>query len=120
MAIATPARPAVWRGAGRVDITARALERSVTAIASRMLEVPLSDVSVTLVDEAGLLGIRIVAPLRLPSLRDAAASGMHLLDRGQDARTGIRVAAGSQTGRDIGTVSIRFSRAIVSRARRVS
>ena len=54
---------------GRVSVTARALQRTVTAIAAGHLGVPVSDVAVRLVDDGGLLGIAVTGPLRLPPLR---------------------------------------------------
>lgn len=104
---------------GRVDVTARALERAVTAIAASELDVPVSDVSVTLTDERGRLGVAVVAPIRVAPLSELAASGMRLIDRAQESRAGIRTRSEQLTGREIGEVSIRLSKAIVSTPRRV-
>jgi hypothetical protein len=106
--------------AGRVDVTSRALDRVITAIAASELEVKATDVSVTLTDEQGRLGVAVAAPIRVAPLADLEASGFRLLDRGQRARSSIRAEVERIAGREVGTVSVRFSAAIVSKPRRVS
>ncbi len=101
---------------GRTDVTARALQRTVTAIAAEQLRVPIGDVRVTLADETGLLGISIVAPVRLPPLHDAA--DVHMVARSREARERIREIANTTIDRTIGTVSVRLTRAAVMREKR--
>jgi hypothetical protein len=102
---------------GRTDVTLRALERAVTAIAAEQLRVPARDVRVELVDEKGALGIAITAPVRLPPLDDPR--GARLIARSREAREGIRSAATVMIDRTIGAVSIRLNRAVVLHERRV-
>ena len=103
---------------GRVSVTARALQRTVTAIAAGHLGVPVGDVSVRLVDDAGLLGIAITGPLRLPPLR-SPNRGSGALTRVQAARQGIRSDVASIAGTAVGSVSVSITRAIVIAEKRV-
>ncbi|MBK4348207.1 hypothetical protein [Lacisediminihabitans changchengi] len=102
---------------GRTDVAARALERTVAATSARHLRVPLRDVHVTLTDAAGLLAISVVAPLRLPPL--SGASAVRLMKRGDDARSDIRVDVEAQTGRTVGPIALRLTRALVLHEKRV-
>jgi len=103
--------------AGRTDVAARALERTVAAASARHLRVPVRDVRITLTDAAGLLGITVVAPLRLPPL--SGAGDVRLMKRGDDARSDIRVDVERLTGRRVGPVSLRLTRAVVLHEKRV-
>jgi len=103
---------------GRVSVTARALQRTVTAIAAGHLGVPVADVSVRLVDDAGALGIAVTGPLRLPPLR-SPNRGPGALTRLQAARQGIRTDVASIAGSTVGTVTVSVTRAIVIAEKRV-
>ena len=102
---------------GRTDVAARALERTVAATSARHLRVPLRDVRITLTDAAGLLGISIVAPLRLPPLSGSA--DVRLMKRSDDARSDIRVDVEALTGRKVGPIALRLTRAVVLHEKRV-
>jgi hypothetical protein len=102
---------------GRTEVTARALQRTVTAIAATQLRVATADVRVVLADEAGALGISVVAPVRLPSLSEAG--GIRMIERTRQARDDIRDIATTTVGRTIGSVSVRLTRAVVLREPRV-
>lgn len=103
---------------GRVDISARALERTVTAIAAARLGVPARDVSVRLADDSGLLSIAVTAPVRLPPLRSMSA-GAGIPARIVDARSGIRADVTTIAGAQVGTVGVSITRALVVEERRV-
>lgn len=103
---------------GRVSVTARALQRTVAAIAAGRLGVPVSDVSVRLVDDAGLLGIAVTGPLRLPPLR-SPSRGLGAVSRVQAARQGIRSEVAAIAGSTVGTVTVSITRAIVIAEKRV-
>ena len=103
--------------AGRTDVAARALERTVAAASARHLRVPLRDVRITLTDAAGLLGISVVAPLRLPPLSSSA--DVKLLTRGDETRSKIRHDVEALTGRDVGPIALRLTRAVVLHEKRV-
>ena len=103
---------------GRVSVSTRALERTVTAVAAGHLGVPAGDVRVRLTDDAGLLAIAVSGPLRLAPLR-SPVRGAGVLSRIAEARAGIsddvtRIAA---TG--VRTVSVSITRAVVLEERRV-
>jgi len=103
---------------GRVSVTARALQRTVTAIAAGHLGVPVSNVSVRLVDDGGLLGIAVTGPLRLPPLR-SPNRGSGAVSRVQVARADIRSDVASIAGSAVGSVTVTITRAIVIAEKRV-
>lgn len=102
---------------GRTDVTLRALQRTVAAIAAEKLRVPIRDVRIDLSDDRGALGIAVTAPVRLPPLGHPASD--RVIGHSRDAREGIRLAASEGLGRTIGAVSIRLTRAVVIPDRRV-
>jgi hypothetical protein len=103
---------------GRVAVSTRALERTVTAVAATRLGVPFADVSVRLVDDAGLLGIAITGPLRLPPLRSPAPTA-GALTRIAEARAQIRDDVTRIAGAQVRTVTVAITRAVVQQERRV-
>ena len=103
---------------GRVAVTARALERTITAIAAERLGVAASEVSIRLMDDAGLLSVTVAGPVRLPPLR-AADRGSALPARILAARTGIRDDVTRIAGSHVGTVGVTITRAQVVEERRV-
>ncbi len=103
---------------GRTDVTTRALERTVSAISAQRLGVPVREVSVELGDDRGRLGIRVAAPVRLDGLRaDGEQTG--LVSGAQDARGDIRESVTEITGRQVGDLSLRITRATIAPQRRV-
>ena len=103
---------------GRVDISARALERTVVAIAASHLGVPTKEVSVRLADDSGLLSIAISAPVRLPPLR-SPSRGAGIPARIVDARSGIRADVTTIAGAVVGTVGVSITKAHVVEERSV-
>lgn len=103
---------------GRIDVSARALERTVTAIAAGRLGVTAGDLSVRLADDAGLLGISITGPVRLPPLR-SAAGGPGVLTRVAEARAGIRDDVIRIAGTEVRSVTVAVTRAVVLEEKRV-
>lgn len=99
--------------AGRIDITRRALERTVTAVAAERLGVRGSLVSVKLDDHRGDLAVSITSPLGV----GRASAG--LLTRGADARESIARDVTTLTGSTVGTITLRLTRAITITERRV-
>jgi hypothetical protein len=106
---------------GRTDVTSRALENAVGAIAADELGVARRDVRVSLSDESGSLAVALVSPASLPSLvvRSAPRS-TGLLSSAQSARVRIQDRVLATTGRTVSRVSIRFDRALIPERRRVS
>jgi hypothetical protein len=105
---------------GRIDISVRALERTVAALAASELRVPVGDVRVGLSDDAGALALQVAAPIRLASLRASAEAGLSIVTRSQDARAALRSAVERTTGRAVGRVTLTLTRAVVLEERRVS
>lgn len=102
---------------GRIAITARALERTVTAVSARHLRVPVSDIGVRLSDERGELAVSVTSPL---SVEPLAASRTGAVTRTQDARAAIAKDVTAITGSTVRTVTVRLTRAIVIESERVS
>jgi hypothetical protein len=103
---------------GRIAVTTRALQRTVTAIAAERLGVPAKDVSVTLTDDRGLLSIAVTGPLRVAPLRDPQR-GAGVLTRIENARVGIRDDVTEILGSRVGLVSVSVSRAVILEEKRV-
>jgi hypothetical protein len=103
---------------GRVAISARALERTVTAIAAARLGVSPRDVTVRLTDDAGLLAIAVSGPVRLAPLR-SPRRGEGIPARILDARAGIRDDVTAIAGAHVGTVAVSLTRVQLSEERRV-
>jgi hypothetical protein len=104
---------------GQVSISARALNKVVTAVAADELRVSHRDVAVRLSDDRGLLAVAVVAPLRLAGL---ASAGGHpgILQRCQTAQSGIRSRTAEITGSAVRTVAIRVTRARILAESRVA
>jgi CO/xanthine dehydrogenase Mo-binding subunit len=102
---------------GRVSISARAMTRTVTAIAADELRVPARDVSVQLSDVDGLLAVAVAAPIRLAGLGTGTSRG--ILSSSAAAREGISERTHDLTGSIVGTVAVRITRAVVLAESRV-
>ncbi|NEM91621.1 hypothetical protein [Galbitalea soli] len=120
MAISVPRPTTAPRVAGRIDVTRRALERAVSAVAAEQLGVPPRQVAVTLSDLRGSLAIEFTAPLATPPLREAAERGVRVIARGQDARAAVARAVPALTGRAVARVDLRFRSATPISTGRVS
>lgn len=103
---------------GRVAVSARAMERTVLAIAASRLGVPAGDVRVRLTDDAGLLAIAVSGPMRLAPLRSPAPTA-GALTRIAEARAGIREDVTRIAGTQVRTVTVAITRAVVQQERRV-
>ncbi|TBN58199.1 hypothetical protein EYE40_12805 [Glaciihabitans arcticus] len=103
---------------GRVSISARALERTVTAIAASRLGVAASEVNVRLTDDSGLLAVAVAAPIGIPPLR-STNPGRALPERIVDARSQIRDDVTRIAGATVGTVALTITRARMLEERRV-
>jgi len=117
-AAAASAAVALAELGGRVAISTRALERTVTAIAASRLGVSSSDVKIRLMDDAGLLSVAVSAPVRMPPLR-ANTSGETLPARVLAARAGIREDITRIAGAHVGTVGVTVTRVNLEVERRV-
>ena len=103
---------------GRVAVSTRALERTVSAIAAGRLGVPVRDVVIRLTDDRGLLSIAVTGPLRVGALRDPQR-GPGVMTRIATAREGIREDVTSILGSTVGRVSVTVSRAVILEQKRV-
>jgi len=103
---------------GRVAITARALERTITAIAASRLGVTSSEVKIRLMDDAGLLSVAVSAPVRMPPLR-ANVTGQTLPARVLAVRAGIREDITRIAGAHVGTVGVTITHVNLEKETRV-
>jgi hypothetical protein len=103
---------------GRVAVTTRALERTVTAIAAGRLGVPIHDVSIRLTDDRGRLSVDVTGPMRVAALRDPQR-GPGVLTRIATAREGIRDDMTTILDSTVGKVSVTVSRAVITEEKRV-
>lgn len=112
---------------GRTVISARALNRVITAIAADALGVDSQSVSVRLADEGGSLAVHVSSPLAVPDLATVmaspgavAAGGGSVLDRAATARQTILGRAAEITGYHVAPVRITATGAVIQQPRRVS
>jgi hypothetical protein len=105
---------------GRTTITARAVRRVVAAVTADALEVPATDVAVTLTDDAGALAVEARTPIRVPALAARDEAGGTLLERLTDAQTQVRDRVLDLTGSTVGRVDLRITGARIQGRRRVS
>jgi hypothetical protein len=98
---------------GRVSIATRALEKTITAIAAHRMGVLARDIRVVLSDDAGLLSVAVIGPLRVRPLR-SDAQGPTLPERIESIRTGIRDDVTAIAGSSVGLVSVDVSRALIT------
>ena len=104
--------------AGRVSVTSRALERTITAISAARLGVAAGEVRVRLSDDSGLLSVAVSGPVRVPPLA-ARETGESLPARIRAARSGIRDDVTRIAGAQVGTVALSITRAHLIEERRV-
>lgn len=116
MSVADVAAPSI---PGRIDVSARALESTVRAVAAGHLGVPAREVRVTLSDVRGLLGIAIVAALAVPPLR-AQGDALGIPSRIARARERIEQDVLDVAGTRVGRVSVEIARVIIEQPRRVA
>lgn len=112
--------------AGRDNISARALEKVVRAVAADQFEVPVSEVTAELADADGGLQLAIRTPVRVVSIARAQSepraverSGGTVLERAEEGRAVIASRVEELTGSEISGVRLRFSGAHIRQERRV-
>lgn len=113
VAAATPAGAAHL---GRTRITAKALNRIVSAVTGETLGTDPARVGVDLSDQDGALTLTVTTPVRVLSLdrvqSDPAAvsrAGGSIVDRAERAQQTIRDRVNALTGSAIGRVTVRVS-----------
>ncbi|NQX26536.1 hypothetical protein HQQ81_04120 [Microbacteriaceae bacterium VKM Ac-2854] len=93
---------------GSVSIGSRALERTATAIVHELLEVAVSDVRISLGDDAGGLAVSVETPITIEPL-GSGSSGTPVLERLHEARSALVERMGALTGRRVSRVDIRVT-----------
>jgi hypothetical protein len=121
-ALAEPGTPGTASRAtrGRTTITSRAVRRVVSAVTADALEVPASDVTVTLTDGGGKLAVEARTPIRVPALSDRPVAEGSLVERLTRAQTEVRERVLDLTGSSVGRVDLRITGARIQGRRRVS
>lgn len=106
---------------GRITVRQRALNTVARAVCAEALEVPPAQVSVTLQDDHGLLGVSVVAPISVPDLDTVSvgAAGSTVLHRVQEAQATIRTRTTRITGNQVGRVDVRVRGAHIAHTERV-
>ncbi|WP_291054568.1 hypothetical protein [Herbiconiux sp.] len=121
-----PAEAAQAPDRGRNRITAKALDRIVSAVAAEALEVDARSVGVELGDDKGLLAVAVTSPIRVPSLEGIRAAGSlpagtggTVLERAAAAQESIRERVRALTGSTVGRVTVRVARVDIRSEKRV-
>lgn len=95
---------------GSVSIGTRALERTATAIVHELLEAAVSDIRVSLGDDAGGLAITVETPITIEPLGSGSGSAeLPVLERVHAARSALVERMAELTGRRVGRVDIRIT-----------
>lgn len=114
MSAAAPGDPVAGRVAGRVVITARALETVFSALAADELGSTPRSIRVRVRDDGGLLSAAVRAPV------DVTAVGASVLERVESARQRIRTTGAEITGATLSEVTVRVTDITSENERRVS
>lgn len=106
---------------GRITVRQRALNTVARAVSAEALGVPANQVTVTLQDDRGLLGVSVVAPISVPDLDTVSpgAAGDTVLHRVAEAQATIRDATTRITGNQVGRVDVRVRGAHIGRDKQV-
>lgn len=104
----------VERVAGRVVITARAMEAVFSALAASELGSSPRSIRVRVRDDGGLLSAAVRAPV------DATDGGPSVLERVESARARIRTTGAAITGATLSDVTVRVTDITSANERRVS
>lgn len=106
---------------GRITVRQKALNTVARAVSADSLGVDPAQVSVTLLDDQGLLGMQVTTPISMPDLDDVGPgyAGTTLLQRVADAQDDIRHATSRITGNQVGRVDIRIHGAHITEERRI-
>ncbi|MEC5184734.1 hypothetical protein RCH12_002204 [Cryobacterium sp. MP_3.1] len=96
---------------GRITVRQRALNTVARAVSAEALGVPPAQVTVTLQDDRGRLGVSVVAPISVPDLDTVTPgdAGDSVLHRVRDAQAQIRAGTTRLTGYQVGQVDVRVS-----------
>jgi hypothetical protein len=113
-------------GRGRTTISARALNKLVSAVAADALGIHPTRVGTTITDDRGSLALTVSAPIRIVSLtrvaRDPSSvtrTGGTILERAEQARHHIHQRAGELTGSVVSRVSVRLTGVDITAEERV-
>ncbi|PXA71683.1 hypothetical protein [Cryobacterium arcticum] len=106
---------------GHITVRQKALNTVARAVSAEALGVDPGQVTVTLQDDHGLLGLEVVTPISMPDLDTIAPgyAGSTLLQRVTDAQATIRSTTAQITGNQVGRVDIRVRGAHITEERRV-
>jgi hypothetical protein len=106
---------------GHITVRQKALNTVARAVSAESLGVDPGQVTVTLRDDQGLLGLEVATPISMPDLDTIGPgyAGTTLLQRLADAQVDIRTATTRITGNQVGRVDIRVRGAHVTEERRV-
>lgn len=106
---------------GHITVRQKALNTVARAVSAESLGVDPGQVTVTLRDDQGLLGLEVATPISMPDLDTIGPgyTGSTLLERLADAQIDIRTATTRITGNQVGRVDIRVRGAHIAEERRV-
>ena len=106
---------------GHITVRRQALTTVARAVSADALGVDPGQVTVTLRDDRGLLGLDVVTPISMPDLDTVGPgyTGTTLLQRLHDAQADIRTDTTRITGNQVGRVDIRVRGARIAEERRV-
>jgi hypothetical protein len=106
---------------GRITVRQRALNTVARAVSADALGVPPDQVTVTLQDDGGLLGVSVAAPISLPDLDTVTpgTAGDTVLNRVREAQALIRAGTTRITGNQVGRVDVRVRGAHIGHTERV-
>jgi hypothetical protein len=106
---------------GHITVRPQALNTVARAVSAESLGVDPSQVTVTLRDDHGLLGLEVATPISMPDLGTIGPghAGTTLLQRLHDAQNDIRTTTTRITGNQVGRVDIRVRGAHITEERRV-
>lgn len=107
----TGPRPGTDAGdrAGRNRLTHTAIRKTVESVTANAFRVATGNVSATLDDDAGKLGVSVSVKLALPQLLKPRNGGLTVFEQAQSAREQIVARGREITGLDIGRVDIRLT-----------
>lgn len=95
--------------AGHNRLTHTAIRKTVESVTANAFRVATGNVSATLDDDAGKLGVSVSVKLALPQLLKPRNGGVTVFEQAQSAREQIVARGREITGLDIGRVDIRLT-----------
>jgi hypothetical protein len=104
---------------GHITVRQKALNTVARAVSADALGVDPAQVTVTLRDDRGLLGLEVVTPISMPDLDTVGPGfdGRTILHRISDAQVSIRSTTTRITGNQVGRVDIRVRGARITNER---